>query len=279
MPIIGYEKAQWVKDLSMGVCGEEVTEKTGPKSAGSIKTFKPISSLEKILKQMHLVSIDLVLKIKEHLKDFEVFPLSLLVYQKKAISYSGFKTDGADSFKKTFKMVSYEDFKEDPNCLVEHIKNFCKANEGLLPFPARMCGATVTNFKPLSVVKLPTRKIDNIFARPQDSDEKNKLAVLKEAEKEKLNQEIKVSKQLEAVRKQAELDQIEALKTSSKRTAATTDLSKKRVMKTPSKTRKVKGASKGASKGDKRQSAAAMQAPTSAANQKLTAFFKPKDPS
>lgn len=64
----------------MGVCGEQVNEKTGPKSAGSIKTFKPIYSLEKILKQMHLVSIDLIFKIKEHLTDFQVFPTSLLVY-------------------------------------------------------------------------------------------------------------------------------------------------------------------------------------------------------
>ena len=55
-------------------------EKKGPKSAGSIKTFKPIHSLEKILKQMHLVSIDLILKIKEHLKDFDVFPTSIRVY-------------------------------------------------------------------------------------------------------------------------------------------------------------------------------------------------------
>lgn len=70
MPIIGYEKAQWVKDLSLGVCDEQVNEKTGPKSAGSIKTFKPIYSLEKILKQIHLVAIDLIFKIREHLKDF-----------------------------------------------------------------------------------------------------------------------------------------------------------------------------------------------------------------
>ena len=80
VPLIGYEKAQWVKDLSMGVCGEQVNEKTGPKSAGSIKTFKPIYSLEKILKQMHLVSIDLIFKNKEHLTDFQVFPTSILVY-------------------------------------------------------------------------------------------------------------------------------------------------------------------------------------------------------
>ena len=73
-------------------------------------------------------------------------------------------------------MVTYEDFKEDPNNLIEHIKKFFKEHEGLLPFPARMCGATVSCFKPLTQVKLPTRKIDNIFIRPQDSEQKNKLA-------------------------------------------------------------------------------------------------------
>ena len=40
-------------------------------------------------------------------------------------------------------MITYEDFKEDPNNLIEHIKKFFKEHEGLLPFPARMCGATV----------------------------------------------------------------------------------------------------------------------------------------
>ena len=70
MPIIGYEKAQWVKDLSVGVCDEEVLEKKGPRSAGSIKTFRSIYSLEKILKQIHLIAIDLILKIKEHMEDF-----------------------------------------------------------------------------------------------------------------------------------------------------------------------------------------------------------------
>ena len=63
-------------------------------------------------------------------------------------------------------MVGYEEFKADPNCLILHIKDVVKQNEGSLPFPARMCGATVSNFKSLSKVKLPTRKIDNIFKRP-----------------------------------------------------------------------------------------------------------------
>ena len=94
-------------------------------------------------------------------------------------------------------MVGYEEFKEDPNCLVEHVKNVFKQNQGLLPFPAQMCGATVTNFKPLSKVKLPTRKIDNIFIRPQDSDEKRKIAERKEQEQARLNEEIKESKKLQ----------------------------------------------------------------------------------
>ena len=114
---------------------------------------------------MHLVAIDLILKIKEHLKDFEVYPLTLLVYSKKWVSYYD-KKENNDAFKKTVKNVTYEDFKEDPKCLVEHIRQIFKENEGLLPFPAKMCGASVTNFKPLHMVKLPTRRIDNIFNRP-----------------------------------------------------------------------------------------------------------------
>ena len=90
--------------------------------------------------------------------------------------------------------MAYEDFKEDPNCLVEHIRKFFKQHEGSLPFPARMCGATVTLFKPLGQIKLPTRKIDNIFIRPQDSEQKNKLAMQKEREIAKLNEEIKAMK-------------------------------------------------------------------------------------
>ena len=107
-------------------------EKKGPRSAGSIKTFKQIYSLEKILKQMHLVAIDLIFKIKEHLEDFDVFPTSIKVYQK-AYLYANDREKAQMSteqvFKKTFKMVSYEDFKEDPNCLVEHIQAFYKEHK------------------------------------------------------------------------------------------------------------------------------------------------------
>ncbi len=79
MPIVG-DKAQWVKDLSLGLCDEEVNEKVVPKSASAIKTFKSIYSLEKILKQVHLVALDIIEKIREHLTDKQVFPCSLLVF-------------------------------------------------------------------------------------------------------------------------------------------------------------------------------------------------------
>lgn len=44
----------------MGLCDEEVSEKVIPKSASGIKTFQAIHSLEKILKQVHLVALDII---------------------------------------------------------------------------------------------------------------------------------------------------------------------------------------------------------------------------
>lgn len=68
MPLVG-EKANWVKSVSLGLCDEEVCEKVIPRTASGIKTFKPIYSLEKILKMVHLVALDVTQKIKEHLED------------------------------------------------------------------------------------------------------------------------------------------------------------------------------------------------------------------
>ena len=76
-PLIGIENAQWVKGLSLGICDEMVTEKKIPKSAGAIKTFRQINSFEKIQKQIHLVTLDIITKVKEHLKEHDIFPTSL----------------------------------------------------------------------------------------------------------------------------------------------------------------------------------------------------------
>ena len=241
VPLVGYEKAQWIKDLSLGVCGEQVMEKKGPKSAGAIKTFQPVYSLENILKQTHLIAIDLILKIKEHMKDFDLFPTSIHVYQKQVVSYND-KDITTPVFKKTFKMLGYEDFKQDPNCLVEFIKAFFREHQSQLPFPARMCGATVQSFKPLSQVKLPSRKIDKIFSRPQDNAAKMRLIEMKERENALLNERVKEAKL--------------AMNVSKKRVSA-----------------QSRGRS---SKGEKRSRGAMKNQSSNVANNKLTAFFKPK---
>ena len=112
------------------------------------------------------MAIDLILKIKEHLKDKQVYPKSILVYQRKNMVWSHDKDAlRSNTFKKTSKMVPYESFQEDPNCLIEHLKTIFKENEGALPFPARMLGATANNFKPVHEVRLPSKKIDNIFKK------------------------------------------------------------------------------------------------------------------
>ena len=67
-------------------------------------------------------------------------------------------------------MVTYEDFMENTASFTALLaKVFKEAYEaGQLPFPARMLGATVSNFKPVYQIKLPSRKIDSIFGKPKD---------------------------------------------------------------------------------------------------------------
>ena len=67
--IVGPNQAQWIKDLSCGICHEEVNEKTVPKSASSIKTFKECYQFPKVLSYLQLCCIDVINKIKEHLSD------------------------------------------------------------------------------------------------------------------------------------------------------------------------------------------------------------------
>ena len=142
IPLVG-EKAQWVKNIAMGICEEEVNEKILPKSASAIKTFKEIHSFEMVQRQISLVCWDVISKIKEHIKDKGAYPTNLLVFQKKVAWSPSYEEREAGAWKKSTKMVQFEDFKEDPNCLIEHVKKTFKENEGDLPFPCRMIGVTV----------------------------------------------------------------------------------------------------------------------------------------
>ena len=69
-------------------------------------------------------------------------------------------------------MIPFEEFNEDQNNFVNYLKKVFKESEGELPFPARMCGATVSNFKSLQQVKCPSRKINNIFGKLGATQEK-----------------------------------------------------------------------------------------------------------
>jgi hypothetical protein len=46
-------------------------------------------------------------------------------------------------------MIPYEDFEKDHGNLVTYLKKVFTDCQGELPFPARMCGASASNFKSL----------------------------------------------------------------------------------------------------------------------------------
>lgn len=57
-----------------------------------------------------------------------------------------------------------------------------------------MVGVTCQNFKPIDKVKLPTRKIDNIFKSIDATIGRDAALKRKEEEQKKMNEEIKESK-------------------------------------------------------------------------------------
>ncbi len=69
-------------------------------------------------------------------------------------------------------MVQYDDFTADPNCFIAFMKKFVEENKDSIVYPCKMVSITVQNFKPLHKMKLPTRKIDNIFTRVDQLVEK-----------------------------------------------------------------------------------------------------------
>lgn len=110
IPVVGGQ-AQWVKELAMGVCREEVAEKTIPKSASAIKTFREVKTFDKVLRQVSLCCTDLLEKIKEHLKEKEVFPISLHVNCRQVVWSRNAADMKENSFAKTLKMPSWDEYK------------------------------------------------------------------------------------------------------------------------------------------------------------------------
>lgn len=104
------------------------------------------------------------------MQEKQIYPCSVHIFQRA----HGFTRESADtqkgSFKKTVKMLPYESFEQDPQAFVSFLKSVFQEAQGELPFPARMCGATVMNFKSLQLVKCPSRKINNIYKKLDSED-------------------------------------------------------------------------------------------------------------
>jgi hypothetical protein len=60
-------------------------------------------------------------------------------------------------------MVTWDDFIKDPSCFETVVRRVFKENEKVIPYPIRCLAVSVNNFKPMHKLKLPTRKIDNVF--------------------------------------------------------------------------------------------------------------------
>lgn len=58
--------AEWVKNLSHGVCHEGVKERNLPTTANAVKTFKKVQTFEQLETMITLVCYDLITKIKEY---------------------------------------------------------------------------------------------------------------------------------------------------------------------------------------------------------------------
>lgn len=115
VPLVGAQ-AIWIKELSVGICKEEVAEKTVPRTASAIKTFRDIRTFEKVLRQISLCCIDLLGKIREHMREKQVFPVGLHVGCRQVIWSRNPQEVKENSFAKTLKMVPWEDFEQDSSC-------------------------------------------------------------------------------------------------------------------------------------------------------------------
>lgn len=164
-----------------------------PKSASAIKTFKECTSLTRLLDALKLCVIDITNKIKEHLEDKQVYPLSATFCSRLFVWSRNRDELKINCFKKTVKMPAFDDFCRDPQCLQLLASSVFTENEKDVHLPVKMVSIQCMNFKPALAGKLPTRKIDNIFGAVQGSDREAYLKK-KEEEQRRLNEEVKESK-------------------------------------------------------------------------------------
>ena len=67
-------KAEWIKNISLGICTEEVGEKGMPSTAAGIKTFSTVHSYEQLEKHIRLCIMDVNVKMSGYMEDQKIFP-------------------------------------------------------------------------------------------------------------------------------------------------------------------------------------------------------------
>eukprot|EP00347_Sterkiella_histriomuscorum_P022605 403337853 len=180
--IVSQSTAQWIKDLSDGICYEEVKERNLPTTANAVKTFKKVYNFSDLEKLIGLVVLDLSIKVQEALDNLNIFPVSFQI---------GFK-DNLDGNHKTrrFKMISLDQFNNDKRCLTNHATALFKQFEKNI-LPATSISVGVMNFKNLSELKGDQTTALNKFFKPINNEEyKEKQKI----QNEKMRQEIKQNK-------------------------------------------------------------------------------------
>ncbi|CDW79896.1 dna polymerase eta [Stylonychia lemnae] len=174
---------QWIKDLSNGICFEEVKERNIPTTANAVKTFKKCYTFQQLEKFIGLVVLDLSLKVKEILEDVEIFPQSFQI---------GFydRQDNNKPKTRRFKMISLHEFESDKRALVNFATTqFLLFEKNILPATSISVG--IMNFKNINELKNEKALSLNKFFQPvknEDDYKKNQEKI-----NQKLNQEISKS--------------------------------------------------------------------------------------
>ena len=158
-------KAQWVKNISLGICDEPVNIRAAASSASAEKTFKPIYQFESLKIHITLTCWDIISKVDGHLQGHDLFPTKFKVYVE----------GDRERFTKTAPMMPIDEYLADMNLFVlqwhKIFREALAANE--IPFPCTALGASVSNFKPSKETRQQVTKISNLF-KPMDKDSRAK---------------------------------------------------------------------------------------------------------
>jgi len=152
-----------VKELTEGVCYEQVKERTLPTSAYAEKTFPKITTQPMMMKMVSLVMLDLKQKVTEIVEEHEHFPLTIQLSFKDRLDNDKRKT-------KRQKFVSYHQFLKDKNCATEVAKEMVEEHISQI-LPAWQVGVGVTKFVPVASFSPGKTSLNRYFCQVKSEEE------------------------------------------------------------------------------------------------------------